>query len=206
MKVKIDLTYNPVYLVYDNGTPKSQHLMQWLSIHDGILEVDMPTIPLPGDRLDIVTENKSILPCRIGNRYFTAGVKPSKNEIQATIYAEVLNPENIQDNLVDYIETGHKIEIEDKEETTEDILRRDIITYLKNHESGILATRLRNVLKTLDIRTFADVCQYRRSELSRWRNFGRQTMDYLDDILASKGLRLGMDVAKYGIKPSPKIV
>ena len=203
MKVKIDLTYNLFTLFYDNGTPKSQHLMQWLSVHNGILEVDIPTIPLPDECLDIITENKNILSCRIKKRCFTIGINPSQNEIQATVCAEIISPEKFQNGLND--DTNNIKTEQEKNETIEDILQSNIINYLKTHESGAIPTRLINILQSWNIRTFADVCQYRRNEVSKWRHLGRQSIDFLDDILGRNGLRFGMDVTKYGIQPTPKI-
>lgn len=197
MKVTIDFTLNAEYLVREDGGPKSEHLMQWLGIHDGFIETELPALPLLGDRLDIITENKTKLTCVVIKRRFTTSVRPSFDEIPVTVYAEIAEPERIKDSLINDAAGV---------EAMKDILQKDFLSYLKNHESSATATRLKNALEMADIRMFADVCQYTHKEVSRFKNVGPQAVHLLEVILAHKGLRLGMDVAKYGIKPSPKII
>lgn len=67
-----------------------------------------------------------------------------------------------------------------------------------------LSVRAFNCLRAADIETFADLCQYPRAELAKFRNFGRKSLNEIDWLVERKGLSFGMDVTAYGIIPAEK--
>lgn len=86
-----------------------------------------------------------------------------------------------------------------------ELLHRDIRKKLLTRLADIgISVRAYNCLKAADIDTFADLVQYSRSELMRFRNFGRKSMQEIDQMVEHLGLSLGMDITKYGIIPNKK--
>ena len=90
-------------------------------------------------------------------------------------------------------------EIEEKvavEEFDEDVLhmRQLLKTKLTEHD---LSVRALNCLKTAEVETLGDLVKFQRSELLKFRNFGKKSLSELDELLARKELSFGMDVAKY---------
>jgi DNA-directed RNA polymerase subunit alpha len=55
-----------------------------------------------------------------------------------------------------------------------------------------LSVRARNCLKKMDIRTLGDLVRTTESELLAYKNFGETSLKEIKDMLAAKGLRLGM--------------
>ena len=69
-----------------------------------------------------------------------------------------------------------------------------------------LSVRAYNCLKAADIDTFADLVSYSRSELMKFRNFGRKSLNEIDLLVEKMKLSFGMDVTKYNIEPKKKNV
>jgi DNA-directed RNA polymerase subunit alpha len=57
--------------------------------------------------------------------------------------------------------------------------------------------RTTNVLAYMDVKTLADLVQYKKTDLLRVRNCGRKTVREIDDYLDSVGLSFGMNVERY---------
>ena len=60
-----------------------------------------------------------------------------------------------------------------------------------------LSVRALNCLKAADIETLGDLCRIQRSELLKFRNFGKKSLTELDAKLVSMTLSFGMDLTKY---------
>ena len=60
-----------------------------------------------------------------------------------------------------------------------------------------LSVRALNCLKAADIETLGDLCRIQRSELLKFRNFGKKSLTELDAKLVSMNLSFGMDLTKY---------
>ena len=69
-----------------------------------------------------------------------------------------------------------------------------------------LSVRAYNCLKAADIDTFADLVSYSRSELMKFRNFGRKSLNEIDVLVERMKLQFGMDVTKYNIEIKKKNV
>jgi len=55
-----------------------------------------------------------------------------------------------------------------------------------------LSVRSRNCLKKMNIRNLGDLIRHSEQELLSYKNFGETSLQEIKDILAQKGLRLGM--------------
>ena len=93
----------------------------------------------------------------------------------------------------------------DSKELDEESLRMRHLLLTKLSDMG-LSVRAFNCLKAADIDTFADLVSYSRSELMKFRNFGRKSLSEIDLLVEKMKLSFGMDVTKYNIEPKKKIV
>ena len=60
-----------------------------------------------------------------------------------------------------------------------------------------LSVRALNCLKAADVETLGDLVQYNKTDLLKFRNFGKKSLSELDDLLESLNLSFGMDTSKY---------
>ena len=60
-----------------------------------------------------------------------------------------------------------------------------------------LSVRALNCLKTAEVVTLGDLVQYNKTDLLRFRNFGKKSLTELDELLESMNLQFGMDTSKY---------
>ncbi len=91
----------------------------------------------------------------------------------------------------------------DSKELDEESLRMRHVLLTKLSDMG-LSVRAFNCLKAADIDTFADLVSYSRSELMKFRNFGRKSLNEIDLLVEKMKLSFGMDVTKYNIEPKIK--
>jgi DNA-directed RNA polymerase subunit alpha len=52
-------------------------------------------------------------------------------------------------------------------------------------------------LKAADVETLGDLVAYSKSDLLKFRNFGKKSLTELEDLVENKGITFGMNVAKY---------
>ena len=60
-----------------------------------------------------------------------------------------------------------------------------------------LSVRALNCLKAADVETLGDLVSIAKSDLLKFRNFGKKSLTELEDLVDNKGLVFGMNVAKY---------
>ena len=60
-----------------------------------------------------------------------------------------------------------------------------------------LSVRALNFLKAADVETLGDLVQYNKTDLLKFRNFGKKSLSELDDLLESLNLSFGTDISQY---------
>ena len=60
-----------------------------------------------------------------------------------------------------------------------------------------LSVRALNCLKSADLETLGDLVTIQRSALLKFRNFGKKSLNELEELVKSRGLDFGMDISKY---------
>ena len=60
-----------------------------------------------------------------------------------------------------------------------------------------LSVRAHNCLKAANIKTIGDLVRREESEMLKFRNFGRKSLQELVVVLEDRGLGFGMDVDQY---------
>ncbi|MGN1214822.1 MAG: DNA-directed RNA polymerase subunit alpha [Candidatus Cryptobacteroides sp.] len=93
----------------------------------------------------------------------------------------------------------------DNKELDEESLRTRHLLLTKLSDIG-LSVRAYNCLKAAEIETFADLVSYSRNELMKFRNFGKKSLNEIDEVVEKMKLSFGMDVRKFNIEPKKKNV
>ena len=60
-----------------------------------------------------------------------------------------------------------------------------------------LSVRALNCLKAAEVNTLGDLVQYQRTDLLKFRNFGKKSLSELEELLGSLNLSFGTDISKY---------
>ena len=87
-------------------------------------------------------------------------------------------------------------ELDGNEEFDEEVLhmRQMLKTRLVDMN---LSVRALNCLKAADVETLGDLVQYNKTDLLKFRNFGKKSLSELDDLIESLNLSFGTDISKY---------
>lgn len=87
---------------------------------------------------------------------------------------------------------------EGNQEFDEEILHMRQLLKTKLPDSSLnLSVRALNCLKAADVETLGDLIQYNKTDLLKFRNFGKKSLSELDDLLESLNLSFGTDISKY---------
>ena len=60
-----------------------------------------------------------------------------------------------------------------------------------------LSVRALNCLKSADVETLGELVVFNKTDLLKFRNFGKKSLKELDELLANLNLSFGMDISKY---------
>lgn len=103
----------------------------------------------------------------------------------------------LKEHLGLFINFEEEFEEEPTEVIDEELVR--IATLLKMSVDELeLSVRSANCLKAADIITLEDLIQKTETDMLKFRNFGRKSLNELTAILEGLGLSFGMDISKYG--------
>ena len=92
--------------------------------------------------------------------------------------------------------TIENVDTEGNEEFDEEILHMRQLLKTKLVDMD-LSVRALNCLKAADVDTLGDLVQYNKTDLLKFRNFGKKSLTELDDLLESLNLSFGTDISKY---------
>ncbi|MBO4381389.1 MAG: DNA-directed RNA polymerase subunit alpha [Bacteroidales bacterium] len=62
-----------------------------------------------------------------------------------------------------------------------------------------LSVRALNCLKSAELETLGDLVAIHKSDLLKFRNFGKKSLAELEELVKSKGLEFGMNISKYNL-------
>lgn len=102
----------------------------------------------------------------------------------------------IKDHLTVFGHAEQEMEIAEEEKIDEEILRVRNLLNMRVDELE-LSVRSSNCLHAANIVTLEDLVRKSESEMLRYRNFGRKSLNELNGILSELGLSFGMDVDKF---------
>ena len=94
--------------------------------------------------------------------------------------------------------SDEKINLEEEvaDEFDEDTLHMRQLLKTELTEFG-LSVRALNCLKTAEVFTLGELVAFKKSDMLKFRNFGKKSLTELEDLVESKGLTFGYDTEKY---------
>lgn len=87
-------------------------------------------------------------------------------------------------------------EVDSNEEFDEEVLRMRQLLKSKLVDMD-LSVRALNCLKSAEVETLGELVVYNKTDLLKFRNFGKKSLTELDELLANLNLSFGMDISKY---------
>ena len=87
-------------------------------------------------------------------------------------------------------------ETENAEEFDEEVLHMRQLLKSKLVDMD-LSVRALNCLKSAEVETLGELVVFNKTDLLKFRNFGRKSLTELDELLANLNLSFGMDISKY---------
>jgi len=97
--------------------------------------------------------------------------------------------------------SDERITLEDEEKSSENQYDEESLKMRQLLQSKLtemdLSVRALNCLKAAEVDTLGDLVTFNKSDLMKFRNFGKKSLTELDELVAVKGLNFGMDTAKY---------
>ena len=87
-------------------------------------------------------------------------------------------------------------ETEGNEEFDEEVLRMRQLLKTKLVDLD-LSVRALNCLKSAEVETLGELVRFNKTDLLKFRNFGKKSLTELDELLAQHKLNFGMDISKY---------
>ena len=91
--------------------------------------------------------------------------------------------------------TLENTEVEGNQEFDEEILHMRQLLKTRLVDMN-LSVRALNCLKAADVETLGDLVQFNKTDLLKFRNFGKKSLTELDDLLESLNLSFGTDITK----------
>ncbi len=87
-------------------------------------------------------------------------------------------------------------EADSNEEFDEEVLRMRQLLKSKLVDMD-LSVRALNCLKSAEVETLGELVVFNKTDLLKFRNFGKKSLTELDELLANLNLSFGMDISKY---------
>ncbi|KAA6315085.1 DNA-directed RNA polymerase subunit alpha [termite gut metagenome] len=87
-------------------------------------------------------------------------------------------------------------DVDNNEEFDEEVLHMRQLLKTKLIEMD-LSVRALNCLKAADVETLGNLVQFNKTDLLKFRNFGKKSLTELDDLLEGLNLSFGTDISKY---------
>ncbi|MBQ0085232.1 MAG: DNA-directed RNA polymerase subunit alpha [Prevotella sp.] len=97
--------------------------------------------------------------------------------------------------------SDEKIDVEDSAEEENEQFDEEVLRMRQLLKTRLidmhLSVRALNCLKAADVETLGDLVKYNKNDLLKFRNFGKKSLNELDDLLESLNLSFGTDISKY---------
>ena len=86
-----------------------------------------------------------------------------------------------------------------EDEFDEDTLHMRQLLKTELTEFG-LSVRALNCLKTAEVFTLGELVSFKKSDMLKFRNFGKKSLTELEELVKDKGLTFGLDISKYNLE------
>lgn len=102
----------------------------------------------------------------------------------------------LKDYVQLFIHLDEEVMVEEEPEEDEEVVRTRDILNMRVDELE-LSVRSSNCLRAANIQTIKDLVTKTESEMLKYRNFGRKSLNEISSILEEMDLSFGMDISKY---------
>ena len=97
--------------------------------------------------------------------------------------------------------SDEKITLETDEQNNEEEFDEEVLHMRQLLKSKLvdmdLSVRALNCLKSAEVETLGELVVFNKTDLLKFRNFGKKSLTELDELLANLNLSFGMDISKY---------
>ena len=165
----------------------------------------------PNDAIDVIAIDSIYTPI-INVKYYTENYRVEQKTdyeklvIEITTEGSILPKEALKEAAKILIHhfmlfSDEKIafeatESEGNEEFDEEVLHMRQLLKTKLVDMD-LSVRALNCLKSAEVETLGDLVRYNKTDLLKFRNFGKKSLTELDDLLSELKLSFGMDITRY---------
>ena len=165
----------------------------------------------PNDAIDVIAIDSIYTPI-VNVKYFTEKYRVEQKTdyeklvIESTTYGSILPKDALKEAAKILIHhfllfSDEKIalettETEGGEEFDEEVLRMRQLLKTKLVDLD-LSVRALNCLKSAEVETLGELVRFNKTDLLKFRNFGKKSLTELDELLANHKLNFGMDISKY---------
>jgi len=102
----------------------------------------------------------------------------------------------VKDHIQLFIHLDEEVMVEEEPEVDEDVIR--VRNLLKTRVDELeLSVRSSNCLRAANIQTIQDLVTKSESDMLKYRNFGRKSLNEISTILEEMGLSFSMDISSY---------
>ncbi len=97
--------------------------------------------------------------------------------------------------------SDEKITLDSEDKTENDEFDEEVLKMRQLLKTKLidldLSVRALNCLKAAEVETLGDLVQFNKTDLLKFRNFGKKSLTELEALLNNKDLKFGMDTSKY---------
>lgn len=97
--------------------------------------------------------------------------------------------------------SDEKITLDDDDRLADDEFDEEVLRMRQLLKTKLvdldLSVRALNCLKAAEVDSLGDLVQFNRTDLLKFRNFGKKSLTELENLLEMKNLNFGMDISKY---------
>lgn len=97
--------------------------------------------------------------------------------------------------------SDEKITLETQEAEANEVFDEEVLHMRQLLKSKLvdmdLSVRALNCLKSAEVETLAELVVFNKTDLLKFRNFGKKSLTELEDLLTSLNLSFGMDISRY---------
>ncbi|WP_341657559.1 DNA-directed RNA polymerase subunit alpha [Blattabacterium cuenoti] len=168
-------------------------------------EVSIETIPIDSIFTPIKNVKYTIENCRVGQKTdfenLSLEIKTDGSICPKSALMEASKILIQYFSIFSYDKIGEKKqeEINEDKKYDEDFVRMRTLLKFKLSDMD-LSVRTKNCLKSASITTIEDLISCSRSDILKMRNFGKKSLDELENKMKEKGLYFGMKIEEYKLK------
>lgn len=182
-----------------------------LTINKGRSWVPAEENATPGDAIDVIAIDSIYTPIK-NVKYTVENFRVDQKTDYETLIIEITTNGSIlpKDALKEAAKiliyhfmlfSDEKITLETDEQDGEEEFDEEVLHMRQLLKSKLvdmdLSVRALNCLKSAEVETLGELVVFNKTDLLKFRNFGKKSLTELDELLANLNLSFGMDISKY---------